>query len=46
MGCQKPVPHFRVMKEDFAEEVGLWWKEYCLYPACLVLGPILSSLAG
>ena len=39
-------PHFRVMKEGFTEEVGLWWKEYCLYPACLVLGPILFSLAG
>lgn len=37
---------FSFMKEGFPEEVGLWWKEYCLYPGCFVLGPVLSSLAG
>ena len=34
---------FSFLKEGFPEEVGLWWKEYCLYPGCLVLSPVLQS---
>lgn len=34
---------FSFKKEGFPEEAGLWWKEYCLHPGCLVLGPVLQS---